>query len=578
MSYMTPYYFTGSAGMTMSIWLRSNDFQPKVGLALSGSTSLLAEGMNNAWQYDSAYSCAAIDYALLSDDFYMIEATSVDSGAIGDFKLYISQGATASLNTDQSNGINRLTYCSSSDRIFSTGWHRNIPSSLVVIDPQLYITTSTFIYSNSAVFDCVYNSVDNNIWVWYSGSTGQYLDVYNNNGSTLLFTHTASVDFKTASLGFYPPRMSYNPDNNQILFVPSIDSFATPVVLDYYIFDCNTNNMVHSESMVFATGYGINCTYANSTKKYYIVSDTFSDFILKVDPISYTSSVSLMNSASLMISYIKELDVLVGGSYSVFVFTGTAVYNPNTETVVTNLPGIYDAESNCIYDSCRDCIVIPDDSTGNSAFNFGGLDYIFSGSYNPSNFVSFNNVFYIEYCNSTSTVWASNHSNGNVIAIVSSTPTGSLLQPDFPVGCNFDINLLSNNYGIVGYYDGLINNTSGAPSVKPDWDGTFKYTFYPSVITDRTWGGSIFNTVRITGNSIEKLYIQYFCINNQNQWKIVIGLCFSQLVWSGVKIGGDSPVGIYTNDGTSIESSPTTLTISQISGSPTPNVNYYCGA
>jgi hypothetical protein len=57
---MYPYYFSASANQAVSVWMRSSDFLPKIGVSFSGSTQLLAENSGSGWQYDSSYPGAVI--------------------------------------------------------------------------------------------------------------------------------------------------------------------------------------------------------------------------------------------------------------------------------------------------------------------------------------------------------------------------------------------------------------------------------------------------------------------------------------------------------------------------------------
>jgi hypothetical protein len=439
--YTKPYFFYAQGGQSVNLWIRSDDFDTKIGVNISGSAIAALEANSNAWNCGDAHSASTLRFVAPINGLYQAEATSTTDGLTGSFKLYITEGpnASASLDTGQSNGVGRIIYSPIGDRIFSTELapygFPNPPApngKLVVINPHTYITTSVHNYPTSALCDCVYNSVDDNVWVWYSGSNGQYFDVYDKTGSAALATYTASVDFGGDIPGtFNAPRMVYNPHKNHILMVPVGNNWTTG--LNYYIYDCGTHAMVYSASMEFDGGFGINCTYVTSSKKYYIVSQNYGDIAIKIDSDLYTSGSSLITSSAMSLTYIPEKDILVGGG-NVYTPSGGVrfidIYN-SSEEIIGTVHGIFDPESNFVYDPSKNCIVVPDDYVAQNE----GLEYIDGTTFKPANFVScFNDypvygMYYVTYCNSTSTVWVSSWQNGNMIAVVSSIPTGSLPQP-----------------------------------------------------------------------------------------------------------------------------------------------------
>ena len=444
MSYMTPYYFSASANVTVSIWMQSNEVEPKIGLALSGSIIKLAESWSNAWHYSSSHAGAAIEYPSTASNIYKVEATSTGSLDSGSFKLYITQGATASIsNADNPNGsgVGRLTYSPTANRMFCI----NLPvfggasGSLTVANVFDYTIANRYDYQNLNLFDCVYNSVQDNVWVWYSGSSGQYLDVYDNSGSVKLATYSSSVDFQghTPS-AFFAPRIVHNPVRDHFLMVPtSQDNFAQ---FHYYIYDCSGHSFLYNGQMNFAGGYGWYPIYVSSSNRYYITSDFYGDVALRIDPNTYASSSSRISSSAPSLTYIPELNILVGGGNYGFIQQGTiggggdaVIYNAATEDEIARVPGIIDLESSVVYDACRECLVFPDDGAGGSYNIGGGLSFVNSGSWTPQNFIAWpHGVDWIAYANATSTVWVSNYYDGELRAYVPSNPTASLPQPPLP--------------------------------------------------------------------------------------------------------------------------------------------------
>jgi PKD repeat protein len=481
MSYTNPYLFYADSGTSLNVWAFSNDFDCKIGMATSGSITALFEKSVNGWGYNSIFTGSVITCSAPSDGIYVVEVTSTTEGKTGSFQLFISEGVTASVDTGQTTtGVGRLTCSPKAGKMFSMALTDGPPTSLVAIDVYSYTVTNTYDYGSSVLCDCVYNSVDDTVWVWYFTDPNSFLDVYNSSGSIVLTSSIPiSVDFNgSVPNTFYPPRMAYNNDTNQILLMVSNNNYDAE--LNYYIVNCSDGTIAHSEVMSFS-GVASNCAYASASKAYYIVSDTNSDNILKVDGIAYTSSLTTMSGSSYMLSYIEELNVLVGGSAYKDYTTGALIYDVITDTYITHIAGIGDGESNAIYDPCRKSIVISDDTTvyipGN---NHGGLICANSGSYTPSNFYSWDaGIYYIAYCPPTSTVWASNYSDGQLIAIVLSKPTGSFPVPPFkPPTASFSGTPLS---GVAPLTVTFTNTSTHATSYYWDFgDGNFSTSTDPN--------------------------------------------------------------------------------------------------
>jgi hypothetical protein len=122
----------------------------------------------------------------------------------------------------------------------------------------------------------------------------------------------------------------------------------------------------------------------------------------------------------------------------------------------------------------------------------------------------------------------------------------------------------TNNYGITGYYDGLIANPDGDSSVLPTWDGTFKI-----LCGTCSWGAS---SATQGGCSIQGKWITCATLSfDGTNWNLTIwfhgNLGFQEL-WAGIKSGSQFPDGVYSNNG-GTQTTPATLTISQIAGTAT---------
>lgn len=441
---MTPYYFTGSAGMSMSIWMQSNDFIPKVGLTYSGSTTLLAQGLLNAWKYDSTYSCAAIHYGLPSSSIYKVECSSSGSTDTGSFKLYISQGATSSIYLGFYFGPSLLVYNTASQLIFAPSWAQSFPGDpeytydvkMNIINPLTNtVVSSSYTESNARmILDVIYNSIDNNMYIITTsgsnyiaisstGTSSMFMDVWNSNGSVLLSSHSINLDF--GGYGYQGVASAFNPDRNEILLSPF--NFTNVLPLSYSIYDCNINSTVYSGSK---TNQGRSVTYVSSSQQYYIAPFAVVGPADKVNASSYAITPSTISSSNTTLTYIEELDVIVGSGDAYNNSGSMYIHNATTEEIIAVVSGSLSVTIPYIYDRCKECIVAGDYFAGGTLTG-GGLEYVRSGSWIPANFVRSNRPNSITYCDATSTIWVgTGEFNVNkVIAIISSAPTASFPQP-----------------------------------------------------------------------------------------------------------------------------------------------------
>jgi len=427
MGYMTPYYFSASAGQEINFWLRSYDFPPYLGLATSGSTVELDLKGSNSWKYNSKYYSAAMRYNVLSTDIYNAVSTTFTPEATGSFSLYISQGATSSIVTNNVTVPNRLIYSPNSNKIFSVEWTfvDSLNANVTVINPQSNVIDYSYDYTNTCMFDGIYNSVDDRVYVWLSSSAGEFLNEYSPDGSSVIVSHSIATEWLDATLksGW----MEYNADNNNIILVPS--DFAD-MPLSYSIFDCNTHVIVHSNLEAVRSG---NVTYVSSNNQYYISPTITDDPHVKVNGTTYSQSLILteFSSSRGFMKYVPELNILVGRGISVTSGHGSAsIFSPTTDTLITRIAHITDVQG-AIYDACKSCIVIANGDDDNS-FD-GGLCYVSTGSYLPLNFIYLKGAVSIVFCDGTSTTWAANYYDDELISVFTSIPTGSSVpQPPLP--------------------------------------------------------------------------------------------------------------------------------------------------
>jgi hypothetical protein len=126
--------------------------------------------------------------------------------------------------------------------------------------------------------------------------------------------------------------------------------------------------------------------------------------------------------------------------------------------------------------------------------------------------------------------------------------------------------LASNRYGIDGYTDGMIPNPSD-PSVKPPWDGTFPFYMdgdgggpNPGVIGFAAGGPGI-DGISIAGNKACSVLLLFNgCIAGVPQWELNVEDIDGFSIWDGVKVGGQTPEGIFNLTG-GFDVAPLTLTI-----------------
>ncbi len=125
-----------------------------------------------------------------------------------------------------------------------------------------------------------------------------------------------------------------------------------------------------------------------------------------------------------------------------------------------------------------------------------------------------------------------------------------------PVICGFGVSLTGSSYAISGYFDGMISSSIGSPAAVGDitWRGVFQL-YYVNDIANRFYfyGFDTNNQfpVRsvITGHEVCNEYLQFNCVNGTPTWNFFILTDSGVAVYSAVKTGDNSPLGLYTADG-----------------------------
>jgi hypothetical protein len=330
-----------------------------------------------------------------------------------------------------------LAYSPNANRIFSNDAAPfEGAANVTVINPQLMTVVYSYDYSNVIMMDCIYNSINDTIWVWYSGSTGEFFDEYDASGSAIIASHSVSTDWGVGGIG-KQGFLAYNPNSNHIIMMPSNYPVSE---LSYSIYDCNTNAVLEKNNV---TGYTmVYPVYVSTNNSYYISSNVITTPTVKIDASTFSQSVvTNMTASQGGFSYVPEVDKLFGQNLDIG--TGCAVFDPSTNNIVTTIPGIisfYEA----IFDPMTNCVVISDGASGGSYDIGGGLCYVDSSSYLPVNFISLKNAYALVYCDGTSTVLAGSNINDSIFSFPSSYPTGSLPQPDLPAAPIARIELVDN--------------------------------------------------------------------------------------------------------------------------------------
>jgi hypothetical protein len=153
--------------------------------------------------------------------------------------------------------------------------------------------------------------------------------------------------------------------------------------------------------------------------------------------------------------------------------------------------------------------------------------------------------------------------------------SGDLSCEDVPSICTEGLgSLLDNVYQITAYVDGLFANpTGGAPGVDPVWTGTLVQSFTgPSDgwisggISEFQMDGLSFCTARLFFDG---------CTDDVPQWTFIITADNDATIWTGVKVGGNTPEGVYPRTG-GIDATPASINIELGAGATTPGSNTTC--
>lgn len=114
-------------------------------------------------------------------------------------------------------------------------------------------------------------------------------------------------------------------------------------------------------------------------------------------------------------------------------------------------------------------------------------------------------------------------------------------------------------YRLTNYLTGTVQNLDATPDlVAPEWDGTLGYTFYNEFSgVPKHWVSGEPNQWSMNGGQFCRAQCYYQCdFYGTPTWSLqLLDNNTGGLIWSGQKIGGDSPAGVYSRLG-GTESSP----------------------
>jgi hypothetical protein len=401
--------FANVSQVTASFWARGREnsgFDLVMGL-FDPSNALVASNDDGGWRPTGDGANSYFKYVLNQIGTYTVEI-SAWSGDTGRYALYISPSNEAVATTTIAGGLNseKVLYSQTGKKVFVISTPAS-ESKADVLDPISNVVE--YSYPFEALYDAVYNSVNDRIYLWTSSSLGNGMVEISGSGTGIVATTTFAASPVTASGGL--GWMACNDDNNQILMVSETSGI-------YYIFDCATRTIVKNGTMT----NGTYPAYCNTQNAYYINHAPF-DFISKLDAVSFVET-PLAQSASGKISYLSDIDRLVITNIGTNAFM---ILNPSTDTV--EYTTYYSAAFNgAVFDPCTNAIVTIAD---------GNYRIFTTGSYQPGNYISSGEVGFRSavFVNTSSRVYACGTVDSGIVKIYSTATTAmsaSVLSPTIP--------------------------------------------------------------------------------------------------------------------------------------------------
>lgn len=122
------------------------------------------------------------------------------------------------------------------------------------------------------------------------------------------------------------------------------------------------------------------------------------------------------------------------------------------------------------------------------------------------------------------------------------------------VGCQFDAGIELLTYQIVGYFDGMLARCANLPG-GATWDGTLKF-FFNVAPNSKQWRASVADNILQVdtaggGQAMLNAYLSGVCETGPTDilWTLTISLANGDELWTGSKVGGGNPTGLYTQIG-----------------------------
>jgi hypothetical protein len=159
--------------------------------------------------------------------------------------------------------------------------------------------------------------------------------------------------------------------------------------------------------------------------------------------------------------------------------------------------------------------------------------------------------------------------NSRALQIIQAQASRELVCSE-PVECNFELDQFNYSYSIDDFLDGSIFTGCAVGSAgDPAWDGTFKFND-----GSEAWGAGTANTLSMNEVGFKNAYLSFDgCIGEDMTWRITILCGDGSTMWTGTKLSGINPEGVYSAG--PFTPTPPTVSITLISDPSTYNPDMY---
>lgn len=363
--------------------------------------------------------------------YFLAEVAPVTESMSGNFKMYISQWYTGSFMSNNFSTPWRFTYSPKAQKIFISEWTTNDTGDPVicVVDPFTNTIEYNYTYTNTAMFDSVYDPYFDCVYVWVSSSLGERLDKYNADGSALIDSYPVTTDWagQTNNLSGL---MAFNSRFGDIIMVP--DAAAYPSPLSWSVYRPTVTGSISSGVLSYKARFPIYVPVDALSGNYYLFpfGNATNPATKIADDTFAVSSVTNMTGSGYGAAWISQSNTIW---YENAEGNAAIVYDASTDLPVARVPGINDLQF-AVYDKCKNCVIISDDAAGDPSYTQGGgLCFVTASDYSPVNFIGQYGVYDVLFCDATSTVYWMNYNNNQIYSTFTAIPTGSFLpQPTYP--------------------------------------------------------------------------------------------------------------------------------------------------